>query len=523
MNWPEKEPFVDRAGGASASQEPLFIILSANYTTNRLASVYGNLPPCMLPHGGQRLYEAQCDLASKLNARTILILPNCYELLPFDVMRLAARGTITVSVERDSEPCKQLEAAIRSVNRPHAPLYLLFGNTVVDCSEGHPVNGFARIPSTDRAGFFYFSDPHGFEDSFIKASNFGDLISRYVESHNIEYLPIKCIRYFDDAMLHPQDSVRPFVTRSGNKIASNGVTVIKSGDNIAKISGEAEWFRVAPSNLHRHFPRLSWVNSDIGSYELELLDLPLLSDLYSLSELSFPTWLCILRRCLDFIESMHWVSKPTSSDRQFANFFDAMVVNKTFTRLRQLSHRTGIDLTRNWNIDGRERGSLYDLAHDMISRIERTKEHDVTFCHGDLHFGNIFYDDINCIVRVIDPRGIMPDESPLHFGDARYDLAKICHSVIGLYDNILSGRFELDWNGSYDATLRLWPTPLQSQTIAWYQTEYVAGRKCVDHQILAMTSLLFLSMADIHEDNLRKQVAILVNAFRIANLAETFQ
>ncbi|MCI3132735.1 hypothetical protein [Phenylobacterium aquaticum] len=48
----------------------------------------------------------------------------------------------------------------------------------------------------------------------------------------------------------------------------------------------------------------------------------------------------------------------------------------------------------------------------------------------------------------------------------------------------------------------------------------VGGYDCGSPQILALTALLYFSMLPLHNDDRRRQYAMLANAYRLAHLAE---
>ena len=135
--------------------------------------------------------------------------------------------------------------------------------------------------------------------------------------------------------------------------------------------------------------------------------------------------------------------------------------------------------------------------------------------HGDFCFSNILYDFRANIIKLIDPRGIMPEETPTIFGDVRYDIAKLYHSVIGCYDLIVSGYYEINHFTDYSVDLTL-PTDLQLQQ----RQEIFKERSFADLSITEacahpISILLFLSMLPLHADNEDRQTALLANAFRL--------
>ena len=64
--------------------------------------------------------------------------------------------------------------------------------------------------------------------------------------------------------------------------------------------------------------------------------------------------------------------------------------------------------------------------------------------HGDLCFANIMVDSNFSFIKVIDPRGKFGTYDI--YGDFRYELAKLFHSVDGKYDFIIKDLFDLDYN-----------------------------------------------------------------------------
>ena len=83
------------------------------------------------------------------------------------------------------------------------------------------------------------------------------------------------------------------------------------------------------------------------------------------------------------------------------------------------------------------------LETEVKAKVEQMSN-DFSPCimHGDFCFSNILFDLNNLIIKLIDPRGSFG--VPSIFGDPRYDVAKLRHSAVGLYDFIVSGFFLLE-------------------------------------------------------------------------------
>ena len=80
---------------------------------------------------------------------------------------------------------------------------------------------------------------------------------------------------------------------------------------------------------------------------------------------------------------------------------------------------------------------------------EKSKLH---LIHGDFCFNNILCDPLYTTVKLIDPRGESAPRNnyPPGYGDSRYDLVKLFHSIGGHYDSIVNDLFRLRWQSSKD-------------------------------------------------------------------------
>jgi hypothetical protein len=135
--------------------------------------------------------------------------------------------------------------------------------------------------------------------------------------------------------------------------------------------------------------------------------------------------------------------------------------------------------------------------------------------HGDFCFSNILYNSRAGRISVIDPRGYVHAGQPSLYGDIRYDLAKLAHSVSGHYDHILAGRYAVRRDGSHGFAISF----ETSSNEAWLQSELaeleIDGLRAGSAQIRAITIGLFLSMLPLHADRPDRQTAFIANALRL--------
>jgi hypothetical protein len=156
------------------------------------------------------------------------------------------------------------------------------------------------------------------------------------------------------------------------------------------------------------------------------------------------------------------------------------------------------------------------LAETTAPLIQAATANHYTICHGDFCFSNILYDSRVQCLKLIDPRGLDVEGKQSIFGDKRYDLAKLYHSIIGLYDFIIAGRF--NYSQSSDGSQFIFEplcSPQQAQIEQLFLDMVIAESGISHSEILAINVHLFLSMLPLHYDRPDRQSAMIANAYRL--------
>jgi hypothetical protein len=188
---------------------------------------------------------------------------------------------------------------------------------------------------------------------------------------------------------------------------------------------------------------------------------------------------------------------------------------KTTDRLRRFSDETGFDINRMLRYDGRPLPALMQIAEDLDSYIDTSPERRQTVMHGDFCFSNVLFSSRVQRIRVIDPRGYVQAGINSVFGDIRYDIAKMSHSILGRYDQIIAGRYSMpaDDNGRFSIEFEAAPHHAWLEE-AWSEFA-IGGVKAGSAQIRAIMVGLFLSMLPLHADRPDRQRAFIANALRL--------
>lgn len=211
---------------------------------------------------------------------------------------------------------------------------------------------------------------------------------------------------------------------------------------------------------------------------------------------------------------------PRQKDKEsFAYLFDI----KTNERIKTFLEDSRITADRIFHF--REKAG--DLPHSAsITQIITDSTHNLpkknitsTVMHGDFCFSNILYEHRTNRIRAIDPRGMTNSKTMSIYGDYRYDIAKLSHSVLGMYDWIIAGyqQCKIDEN---NILLEL-PKPkevTETQTIFIEMIEKEFG--ITSKELYAMQIQLFLSMLPLHNDDKNRQDGLLANCFRLHRIMQ---
>ena len=137
-----------------------------------------------------------------------------------------------------------------------------------------------------------------------------------------------------------------------------------------------------------------------------------------------------------------------------------------------------------------------------------------TVVHGDYCFSNILFDSSNYIFKLIDPRGRL-NTDPTIYGDPRYDIAKLRHSVVGLYDFIVQGLFKVtETNTEFEYKIL---TTNDYCVLEEIFDKYSTENGFDVQEIKFIEGLLFLSMIPLHKDNFDRQKVFYLKAIELLN------
>jgi hypothetical protein len=126
--------------------------------------------------------------------------------------------------------------------------------------------------------------------------------------------------------------------------------------------------------------------------------------------------------------------------------------------------------------------------------------------HGDLCFSNVLYDIRNRIIKLIDPRGKFGQFDI--YGDHKYDIAKLCHSIHGGYDFILNGHFHYT-ESKNGVKLDIFEKSHHIAIQELFNKQFLSFWYNDIKKIHLIESLLFISLVPLHKDKPLAQKAFL--------------
>jgi len=460
-------------------KKQILVILSSALCDAELQFLFGPIPAAAVPVGGKTLLQLQIEAARDQVDEIIVTWP--------DTATPQIEGVTFIANLRDLELHEVLNFLIRQLVcriDDSTCVHFLWGDTLRtsflrrELPIVYTTNDYVGstrhwdfLPGTERAFVGHFtacrSTVKKLHDSPLKDR--AEFI-KFLGALHVERVAPDSWKDFGHLSTYftSKHAYLKHTTRNFNALESvDHRTVTKRGPK-HKIFGELNWFANLPPALQIYAPKLLTNPGRFdGEYSLEYSPLPTLSEMYVHGKLRDQEWECILERCFKWLDaSMDVGPAPLSAIEQSTALFQ----DKPLARFAE--YPDGMATTRiRQNIDH---------CREIVGNATRRYSYLV---HGDLCFSNILYDHRLRDIVLIDPRGVDNDNTPTLFGDIRYDLAKLFHSLVG-YDHIMADRpFE------------------RNQALVDFFLRSIRLRFDVCREwLLAQTALLFYSMVPLHSD-----------------------
>ena len=523
----------------------MLLIMSGAYLNSEFTAEFGRLPPSFLPVGNKRLFQWQLNVLRHVSDRITMTLPEDFVPTAVDQAFLADHGVELVRMPAGLSLGAGIVYCLNVCRAYFEPIHLLLGDTLVG-AEGLDESDMALVAKTSEyyswaevvrdgnsgfrfqeglpgdqtprevlCGYFTFSDPSLLIESIVRCGNaFVAGVDLYASQRPLTLRTTDKWLDFGHVQLYYQSKSEMTTQRAFNHLQASRRAILKSSNDEDKIRAEAEWFETLPDDLRVYTPTYMGRCAEAGrfGYRTEYLRLSTLSELLVFGRLPAFVWNAILDGCDEFLHAAAGHRPADAKTIGGGEDYGGKTLKRLETYLRQCGD---LDLDHPCRYGDKALPSLHRIVDICAGAVPAPAPDHVTIWHGDFCFSNIFYDFRGQQIKTIDPRGRTFDGRHSVFGDRRYDIAKLSHSIVGLYDLIIAGHYTLETSNSHAFSIEL----AQSREIGALQTLFqeraMAGIDTADPAIAAMNVMLFLSMLPLHADSPKRQRALLANGLRM--------
>lgn len=546
----------------SKSSRPLktAVVLAAGVPPAVMGSIFGRTSSAMVPINGRPTIHWLLHYLHELGVnRVILGLRHTETRLPRFVQQAFGKiqEIICVPVKEDLGPGYTLLECLKQLKKNEACLVVL-GDTLFEFSEAarqqfkenfvltgpvqdatrwclaevsraHAVKNLADKPAKNPAGWpalvgvYHFQDAeparHALQsklDSGTRSLQLRHALEPYIEAGTLQAYPAG--KWFDCGNLDFLTSSRRRLlqARSFNTLQIDELrgTITKRSEHGAKFLNEINYYRLLPRDLATFFPRLvdfSLAPKDLF-LTLEYYGYPTLSEVWVFEEFESAYWESVFQTLGKIFTCFENYSAELLPKAAFDFYW-----NKTLDRLKTFAtqHRDFDQLTQAAEItlNGKRLAGWPKIQKEIEVRVRKlSAKPRGQIIHGDLCFTNILYDPVSRLFKFIDPRGSF-GESGI-YGDGRYDIAKLLHSLDGGYDFFIHDMFRLERDGGKIQLTQFFPA---SRGAVLQAFQKIFGAHYDFGEVRTLEGLLFLSMCPLHKDFPARQVAMFATGLRILN------
>lgn len=531
------------------------LIPSAKIVPEELQNI-GKLPAVLYPVGQGIVFDY---LLEQYESDTESIRIMCYEMAEEVEQRLSSYRSDKICLYRLDRLGDLGDTVYAGLEDAHTPVIINFADTIVmdslpedaedsffytedypsdvwtyfDCENGIITSVRDKQAGLDArtrqklfVGVFRLSDEAGFKRCLKHSlqeknggmNSFYDALMSYSRLHPMQAVCTE--NWFDIGHVDKYyNSTLEVKAREFNHITidKNRGILRKRSDDKEKFIGEILWYLKLPSDIEYVRPRIFSYST---CYEdlyiaMEYYSYHTVHELFLYGGLSYQQWIDIFQRIRFIYNDFR---RYSVQDGCIQAALKEVYLDKTRKRLDALRNQEyfAAFFVRPIQINGRCYKSLDQICRLLESEVP-ARLYDVEvfrIIHGDLCFSNIMIDSNFSFIKVIDPRGKFGTYDI--YGDQRYELAKLFHSVDGKYDFIIKDLFRLEADKDkavIDLQIldRNREYKLYELFLEVFSEEIGADREKIE----LIEALLFLSMIPLHGESVEHQYAMLATGIQI--------
>lgn len=529
-------------------QRRVLLIMCAGKVSSSLFSEIGGVRNSLIPYNGRPLFysiiekfQDTCEIFLALHksdetGKNFARFKNC-NIICVDGDQSLRSGVLEAMLQ------------IQVILEEQYSLYLIFGDTIADFTENIDFIGVVKpqidfsdwttISITDVglkfetpgiegdktvAGLFNFSNPTLFS-KFLTNLDFFEAVRAYFASvMTINECFFELEGWLDFGRRNTFYSSRrsQLNTRTFNSVqySDSNKSVVKSSYILDKIKSEIAWYKyIRLKGLEHLAPRLLAESEANGYYEIEFVSEPTVGEMFLFGDTSTGYWERFFESLLCFMRSYYFPTQHVSEDVRAQ--MEQSIRDQYLTRLNERITLLRLQSSSFFEYSFKSStGSI--LLTELVTKIELwIKSYSpilAKIIHGDLFFGNLFFDDRMGKLLAIDPRGIETNSLAYDF---EYEFAKLSHSSLGGYDFLASDLFDLKETPlGFEAIIPWDDRTLKCRGIAMKNIRRIRNQLGIANPWdRKLEAFLFLTMAPVHSESFTRQLACLCNAVDIFDSA----
>ena len=289
------------------------------------------------------------------------------------------------------------------------------------------------------------------------------------------------------------------------------------------------YYKSLSGNIRRFFPTLITDNQIEASqsYSLEYIPFPTLSELFLHERLEHHIWERIIQQLKFIYDEIY--SYPKKANKFCCTDFFSCKLDERKSLLVQLMEDKKYSMLKNvfyepYEVNSIQMDPLEETFKQLSNSLKKfDSETEVFFGHGDLCFNNILVDPYSLTIKLIDPKAYSGfGNEKIGFVPKNYDLAKLNHSFIGLYDSIIAKMYYLNKIEKNNFKLVIYQPNKYIFIKETFENIFLGNNQTLKHEINLITSSLFLSMLPLHSEDPKRMLVLAIIGNLIFNSYKTY-
>lgn len=523
----------------------LMLIVSAKYISSELQTLFGKITATLLPYKNKPLLSQLVE-TSKSNYDVRVVISDGAK----SVEELVATENLECSISKLETLGSLADSVLAYDFSSYEEVLIVLGDTLIEdmdftkykgdvISYSHVSNSYDYTAfSTNEdgsitiqedgldnpkvfCGIYSISNPKMFYTTLHSEGNFYNALIDY--SKNNKFTFIEEDKWID--LGHYQQlqetEIKEVESRYFNEISIDrncGILTKKSQEK-EKFINEINWYLKLPKQIEYIAPRIFEYSTSYNDpyIKMEYYGYLTLHHMYIHGNFPIKKWDEIFDVLL-LTSSKLEAFKAEVDKEEINSSLKKLYYNKTIDRLTELKKDSAFDqyFKDEVNINGVKYIGLNQIIKNLESNVDNylLNIDKFSIIHGDYFFANILYDSKSNFVRLVDPRGDFGGHGI--YGDNRYDIAKLAHSVHGKYDYIVADKFTFNKDSNaLNYNILVNDNTKEIETLFFDKISKIYSLS----EIMFIESLLFLSMVPLHKDYPNRQHVMIMTGIEQYNKA----